>query len=131
MNPYQQLIKTLLLTLFVATSSLATISDTYENQKKSWEAHKNLVNDSDYKQLKWRNVGPIVQGGRVVAVKRSLQNDSVLYLAYASGGVWKSVDNGITFNNVTDYQMNQIVGAFSIDPNNDQVLCLVRDPYRT
>jgi photosystem II stability/assembly factor-like uncharacterized protein len=111
---------------FICWSSAlkATLNDSYENQQKSWQQHQNLINNSDFKSMEWRNIGPVIQGGRVVAVRSSNQNDNILYLAYASGGVWKSVDKGITFAPITDTLPSQIVGSFAVDPNNDNILWL-------
>jgi photosystem II stability/assembly factor-like uncharacterized protein len=114
----------LIILIFNGTLSLAVTLDNYKNQYESWEKHQSLVNQSDFKNLPWRNIGPIVQGGRVVAVRVSKQNTNVIYIGYASGGVWKSIDNGITFNPITDNLPSQIVGGFDIDPHNDQVLYL-------
>jgi len=102
----------------------AITPDNYSNQSKSWEKHQQLVNESLFKDLPWRNIGPVVQGGRVVAVRVSSQNDNLLYIAYASGGIWKSTNKGITFKPITDTLPSQIVGGFDIDPNNDQILYL-------
>lgn len=104
--------------------AVAITPDNHENQLKSWEKHQALIKSSDFKQLPWRNIGPVVQGGRVVAVRISPQNDHVMYIAYASGGVWKSTDKGITFKPITDHLPSQIVGGFDIDPNNDEILYL-------
>lgn len=104
--------------------TFAVTLDNYTNQSKSWKKHQQIVNNSLFKDLPWRNIGPVVQGGRVIAVRVSSQNDNILYIAYASGGIWKSVDKGITFEPITDKLPSQIVGGFDIDPNNDQVLYL-------
>lgn len=115
---------TLISLLINSSVSLATTPDSYKNQYDSWQKHQTLVNQSEFKDLKWRNIGPVVQGGRVVAVRVSKQNDNVIYIAYASGGLWKSIDNGITFKPLTDHLPSQIVGGFDIDPKNDQILYL-------
>ena len=109
---------------FVWQFTYAVTADNYNNQIQSWNTHKQLQDNSDYKNLPWHNIGPVVQGGRVVAIRSSRQNDNILYLAYASGGVWKSTDRGITFSNITDQLPSQIVGSFAVDPNNDQILWL-------
>lgn len=98
--------------------------DNYKNQSQAWQDRQSLVKHSDFRDMPWTNIGPVVQGGRVVAIRSSKQNDSVLYLAYASGGVWKSTDKGITFSPITDELPTQIVGSFDVDPNNDQILWL-------
>jgi hypothetical protein len=107
-----------------AQYAMAITPDNYKNQQTAWKQHQSLQNKSDYKDLPWRNIGPVVQGGRVVAIRASQKNDNILYLAYASGGVWKSSDKGITFKSITDHLPSQIVGGFDVDPNNDQVLWL-------
>ncbi len=112
-----------ILVLF-SSLSFAMTADNYKNLESSWQKHQNLVNSSDYRDLPWRNIGPVEQGGRVVAVRVSNQNDNIIYIAYASGGVWKSIDKGITFKPITDTLPTQIVGSLAIDPNNDQILYL-------
>ena len=114
----------LFLIIFICNVTWAITADNYENLQNSWQKHQTLVASSDYKDLPWRNIGPVVQGGRVVAIRSSLQNDNILYIAYASGGIWKSEDKGITFSPITDQLPSQIVGSFDVDPNNDQILWL-------
>ncbi|VAW35887.1 Glycosyl hydrolase, BNR repeat precursor [hydrothermal vent metagenome] len=114
----------LFVSIFIGCTALAVTPDNYENLLISWKKHQKLVQNSNYRDLPWRNIGPVVQGGRAVAIRQSLQNDSILYIAYASGGVWKSIDKGITFAPITDKLPSQIVGSFAIDPNNDQILWL-------
>jgi photosystem II stability/assembly factor-like uncharacterized protein len=114
----------LIILIFNSSLSIATTPDNYTNQYESWQKHQSLVNQSDFKDLPWRNIGPVIQGGRVVAVRVSKQNDSIMYIAYASGGIWKSIDKGITFKPLTDQLPSQIVGGFDIDPKDDQILYL-------
>ena len=117
--------KTLLFFTAILTFQVSAFTaDNYKNQQKAWKMHSIIVNNSLFKELNWRNVGPVMQGGRVVSVQVSKQHDNIMYLAYASGGVWKSTDKGITFSNITDKLATQIVGAFAIDPNDDNILWL-------
>lgn len=113
-----------LILISVSSVIFAKINDTYNNQQKSWLQHQQLAETSDFRDLSWRNIGPVTQGGRVVAIRVSEQHDNIIYLAYASGGVWKSEDKGISFEPLTDQLPNQIVGSFAIDPENDNVLWL-------
>ena len=115
---------TLLMGLFVYGLGFSVTQDNYQNQIQSWKVHESLKVNSEFKNLAWRNIGPVVQGGRVVAVRASRQDSTVLYVAYASGGVWKSIDNGISFSPITDELPSQIVGGFDVDPNDDNVLWL-------
>jgi photosystem II stability/assembly factor-like uncharacterized protein len=51
--------------------------------------------------LRWRNIGPF-RGGRVTAVAGIATQPTVYYMGATGGGVWKTDDAGMTWNNVSD-----------------------------
>lgn len=112
----------LLLTL--CGSVWAEVPSTYKNQKEAWNEHQSMRESTPFKGVSWRNVGPVVQGGRAVDVVRPSDQPHVVYVGYASGGVWKSINNGLTFEPITDHLPSQIVGSLAIDPNDSNTLWL-------
>ena len=70
--------------------------------------------------LKWRFVGPM-RAGRVNAVVGHPTNKTVFYAGYTGGGVWKTVDGGSNWINLSDgYIRKGSIGAIDIsrtDPN--------------
>ena len=72
------------------------------------------------KNYEFRNVGPL-RGGRVTAVAGVASQPSVFYMGATGGGVWKTDDYGMTWNNVSDgYFSTPSIGAISVyqkDPN--------------
>ena len=56
-------------------------------------------------KLKWRCVGPYI-GGRVVTVTGVPGNKNLFYAGTVGGAVWKSVDNGVEWKNITDPRWN-------------------------
>jgi photosystem II stability/assembly factor-like uncharacterized protein len=70
--------------------------------------------------LRWRMVGP-ARGGRVTAVTGVVQEPHTFYMGATGGGVWKTVDAGITWRNVTDGFLDVgSIGAIDVadsDPN--------------
>ena len=62
-----------------------------------------------------RAIGPAVFGGRIEAIDVSSRNPKLVYVGAAGGGVWKSIDGGVTFKPVFD-KYSQSIGAVSIDP---------------
>ena len=61
--------------------------------------------------------------GRVAAIDAINQNGRLtLFVGAASGGVWKSVNGGTTFESVFDRQPVQSIGAIAIDPSNPKIV---------
>ncbi|MBT8317834.1 MAG: hypothetical protein HKP59_09405 [Lutibacter sp.] len=74
----------------------------------------------DFKALKYRTVGP-ARGGRVTTVTGTPLLPGTFYLGASGGGVWKSNDYGISWENVSDgYFKTPSIGAIQVavnDPN--------------
>ena len=77
-----------------------------------------LKAQSSVKNLAWRNVGPTIMSGRVVDLAVNPDDPTEFYVAYASGGVWYTKNNGTSFDPVLDNSMTQNVGALAVDWNN-------------
>ena len=72
--------------------------------------------------LQWRCIGPY-RGGRVVAVTGVKGKRNVYYFGGTGGGVWKSVDSGNSWTNVTDGQIGTgSVGAVAVAPSDPSVV---------
>ncbi|MDQ2971557.1 MAG: sialidase [Pseudomonadota bacterium] len=69
--------------------------------------------------LNARNIGSATMSGRVSAVTAVPGKDGkvTIYVGAASGGVWKSTDNGTTFKPVFDKQPVMSIGSIAIDPD--------------
>ena len=89
---------------------------------QAWQQHQKLAADSLFHGLEWRSVGPMVQGGRVLDVAPIPGQPAGLYVAYASGGVWKTLNNGVSFTPLSDQLPVIITGAIAVDPNLPQRL---------
>ena len=72
--------------------------------------------------FKFRNVGPATTSGRIADLAVDAQNPGTMYLALASSGVWKTTNNGTTFEPIFDNQGSYSTGCIAIDPNNSNVI---------
>ena len=72
--------------------------------------------------FQWRNVGPANQGGRISDVEADPDDFTKVYIAVASGGVWKSVNAGTTWTPIFDDYETASIGDIALDPNNADVL---------
>src|ERR1700741_3065951 len=86
-------------TLMVA-QSIAPTSATERAQLIS--KRKSLEENSLVKNVKFRNVGPSIMSGRAVDVDVNPDDPTEFYVAYASGGLWYTHNNGQSFTPVFD-----------------------------
>lgn len=68
--------------------------------------------------IRFRNVGPEVQGGRVVEIAAPSNAPDSLVVAFASGGLWRTDDRGGIWTPLFDDQPTLTIGAFALaDPD--------------
>lgn len=65
---------------------------------------------------RWKFVGPTNIGGRVVDIAVDPTVADTIYIAAATGGVWKSSDKGATFTSIWPAAYPQSMGALAITP---------------
>lgn len=77
------------------------------------------ANNTDiFKNLKFRNVGPAVAGGRVAAVVGVAGNSNIYYAGAAGGGVFKTMDGGLSWKPIFEHESTSSIGALALAPQN-------------
>ena len=69
-----------------------------------------------------RNIGPALTSGRVSDFAFHPDKSHEFYVSMASGGVWKTVNNGITWKPVFDNEGSFAIGVIELDPRNPNIL---------
>ncbi|MBL0172107.1 MAG: hypothetical protein IPP90_15555 [Gemmatimonadaceae bacterium] len=85
------------------------------------------VAQSPYSFVQWRSIGPVNTSGRIddIAVARVAGDADAIYVATASGGLWKSANNGISWNPVFDgVDAMMSIGAVAVAPSAPQTIWL-------
>lgn len=80
-----------------------------------------LQKKSPFKNVKFRNIGPVVQSGRVTDIDANPDDPTHFYVSYASGGLWYTENNGISFTPLFDDQASMTIGDIAVDWKNDIV----------
>jgi photosystem II stability/assembly factor-like uncharacterized protein len=68
--------------------------------------------------LRLRSIGPAFTSGRINSFAVDPNNPTRYYVAVSSGGVWKTINAGITWTPVFDNEASYSIGAIAVDPKN-------------
>jgi photosystem II stability/assembly factor-like uncharacterized protein len=108
------------------TETQAIEKKSEEGKKKTKEKEKpkedSVYNSSLVSGLKFRGIGPAFCSGRIADFAVNPKNHSEWFVAVASGHVWKTVNNGTTFEPVFDNYGVYSIGCVVIDPGNSNVI---------
>jgi len=73
-------------------------------------------------QPEWKNIGPFDIGGRIKSVIIHPENDKIVYIGAAAGGVWKTTNAGDYWEPVFDYENAISFGSLCFEPDNYDVI---------
>lgn len=106
----------LLLLGLVATAQIKPTSGA--DRLKSNELKNQLLSKSTVNGVAFRNIGPAVMSGRVVDIDVNPEEPTEFYVAYASGGVWHTTNNGQSFAPIFDSTATLIIGDIAVNWKN-------------
>ncbi len=72
--------------------------------------------------LELRSIGPALTSGRISDLAVHPEDHSTIYVAAASGGVWKTTNGGTTWQPIFDHQGSYSIGCVTLDPQNPHVV---------
>jgi photosystem II stability/assembly factor-like uncharacterized protein len=95
-----------------------------ELRLKGYAQYLDMKQASKFKDLKWQYLGPKNVSGRVtdVAVVAPKGRNYTMYVATASGGVWKTANEGTTFAPVFEQAPSTAIGDIAIAPSNPDIV---------
>jgi photosystem II stability/assembly factor-like uncharacterized protein len=74
------------------------------------------------KTLTWRSIGPANMGGRITAISAFEGDPTTYWIATASGGLLKTINNGITFEHQFDHEATVSLGDVCVAPSNKDIV---------
>jgi photosystem II stability/assembly factor-like uncharacterized protein len=91
---------------------------------KGFEEYKAMQAATKFKDLKWQFVGPTNISGRVtdVAVVAPKGKNYTIYVASASGGVWKTENEGTTWTPIFETMVTAAVGDIALAPSDQNIV---------
>ena len=103
------------------TSFAQTKATSAQTIKESLQQKATMMETSIVKNVPFENIGPTVMSGRVVDVDVNPNMPSEFYVAYASGGLWYTHNNGTTFTPIMDNSDTQNLGDIAVDWKNGTI----------
>ena len=76
-------------------------------------SQRNLRSE-DLKPLAWRSIGPANMSGRVATIALAPGNPKTYFVGFATGGLWKTKNNGTTFTPVFDDKETSSIGSVAV-----------------
>lgn len=89
---------------------------------KAAEKQEKSKVESAISSLKFRSIGPAWCSGRIADFAVNPNNSSEYYVGVASGNLWKTKNNGITWKPIFDNYGSYSIGVVELDPNNSNVI---------
>src|SRR5438067_8897485 len=80
---------------------------------------------SPFDALHFRDIGPAASGGRIHDLQIDPKDPAVLYAGAASGGIWKSTNNGVTWRDIFGKQNDNTFGALAIFDRDSKIVWAV------
>ena len=113
-----------LLAVFIVSFSATAFS---EKQSEDLEDQP-LFGTETFKAMAFRSIGPAYMSGRIADIAVDQTNPSTWFVAVGSGGVWKTVNSGTTWEPVFDKESVYSIGDVTIDPSNSNICLLYTSP---
>ncbi len=85
-------------------------------------AKPNESTDPMLRGYEFRSIGPAVMMGRVDDIQGTAKDPMLLYVGFATGGLWKSTDGGNHWKSQFDNMENESIGAIGIAPSDPNIV---------
>ncbi|MGZ8537382.1 MAG: WD40/YVTN/BNR-like repeat-containing protein, partial [Flavisolibacter sp.] len=99
-----------MLVTFFTNAQVGTSDRLKTNQQRQTLEGKSILNP-----IKFRSIGPSVMSGRVVDLDANPADPTEFYVAYASGGLWHTVNNGQSFTSIFDSTDILTIGDIAVN----------------
>jgi photosystem II stability/assembly factor-like uncharacterized protein len=112
-----------LATLLAAAPLVAQVTPPAQRMQM-YERHVQMAERSQLKSLPWQYLGPTNISGRStdIAVVAPKGLNYTMYAAYASGGVWKTVNEGVTWEPVFEHGISTSIGDIAVAPTDPNIV---------
>ena len=98
-------------------SPLLKSFDTYQHVKNNRLIH-----------TQWISLGPVLNSARVEAVQADPTHPGTMYVAFGSGNLWKTINNGLSWEPIFENQASLGIGDIALAPSDPNICLLYTSP---
>ena len=110
---------TLILLCINVNNTMAQVKPSTQTERDAGIKNRKLLDDNVLlKNIKFRNIGPSAMSGRVVDVDVNPADPTEFYVAYASGGLWYTKNNGQSLVPVFEKENAYSIGDIAVNWTN-------------
>src|SRR5215813_8973015 len=113
------------LALSLAALGIAGLAERPQAQGQAAVGPTRAINQTDdplLRSFRFRSIGPASMGGRIDDIAVSETDPNIIYVGYAVGGVFKSENNGVSFEPVFETYGTASIGDIAIHPRDPNIV---------
>ncbi|MEL7147501.1 MAG: hypothetical protein AAFO69_14095 [Bacteroidota bacterium] len=99
----------------------ATVATTATAREAGYQMRQKLMDASLVANIPFRSVGPTVMSGRVVDLAVNPKDPAHFYVAFASGGLWETKNEGASYTPLFDNSIVMTIGDIDVDWNSGTI----------
>ena len=94
-----------------------------EYLRKAYDTYRAMQESSPYRAVPWQYLGPTNISGRATDIAVADRDGARrIYVAYATSGVWKTDDNGTSWQPIFEHQASTSIGDIAVAPSNPDIV---------
>ncbi len=124
LNPtmaHKQLIATIF--SFCLLSMMAFSQQPKSPLESSFETYQKMKDETKFK-VEWISLGPNVNSARADVVQVDASHPGTMYVGFGSGGLWKTTNNGVSWNSIFNEQSSIGIGDVELAPSDQSIIYL-------
>ncbi len=114
--------KKYLFNLIIFLIGIIFVMCSLRGEGKTDQKEEIIIKESFLEDLKWRCIGPANMGGRIDDIAVVESNPHIIYVGTASGGLWKTINNGVTWEPIFDKQSTSSIGDIAVSKSNPDII---------
>jgi hypothetical protein len=87
----------------------------------SFQTYRKMKEETKFK-LNWIPLGPTVNSARADVVQVDASHPGTMYVGFGSGGIWKTINHGVTWNSIFEEQPSLGIGDVELAPSNPNII---------